>query len=126
MLAATFVQRQLRILHHHPVAILGYMIALEAHAASEDAISDLQVRTGLPESFFRSYHIHAALDPDHEAELFQLIDDLPLEQAHEKLINESLWHSGKMLADTLANPHVWDSAGAHIGARFWGRATRKS
>jgi hypothetical protein len=99
------------ILHHHPVAILGYMVALEAHAPPEAAINDLQAKTGLPEGFFRSYQIHAALDPHHEAELFHLIDTLPLEPAHEQLITESLWHSGKMLADTLANPQLWDRSG---------------
>src|SRR5262245_43962860 len=33
--------------------------------------------------------------------------DLPLEPAHEQLIDESIWHTGKMIADTLANPHLW-------------------
>jgi hypothetical protein len=100
------------IFHHHPVAILGYMVALEAHPPPEAVIDDLQAKTDLPECFFRSYRVHAALDPHHEAELFHLIDGLPLEPSHEQLINESLWHSGMMLADTLANPHLWDRAGA--------------
>jgi hypothetical protein len=35
------------------------------------------------------------------AELFQLMDDLPLGPAHEKLIDESVWNTGKMIVDTL-------------------------
>jgi hypothetical protein len=40
------------------------------------------------------------------------MDDLPLEPVHEKLIDESICHTGKVIVDTLANPHPWDSAGA--------------
>jgi Iron-containing redox enzyme len=98
--------------HHHPVAILGYMIVLESNVPSDALMKDLQMRTGLPKTFFRSYQIHATLDLDHQAELFQLLNDLPLELAHEKLINKSILHTVRMLADTLANPHLWDSAGA--------------
>ncbi len=100
------------ILHHHPVAILGYMIMLESNAPTDGLVKDLRVRTGLPGTFFRSDHVHATLDPGHKAEMVQLLNDLPLGPDHEALVNMSIWHTAKMLADTLANPQLWDSAGA--------------
>jgi Iron-containing redox enzyme len=106
------------ILHHHPIAILGYMIMLESNAPSGELVTDLQKRTGLPEEFFRSHQVHATLDPHHQEELFQLVDDLPLQPEHVKLVNESIMHTALMLADTLANPKLWDRAGAAKAARY--------
>lgn len=100
------------ILHHHPVALLGYMIVLESNAPTGELVKDLRLRTGLPASFFRSDHVHATLDPGHQAEMFQLLNELPLKAEHEKLISASIWHTAEMLADTLAHPELWDSAEA--------------
>ena len=95
------------ILHHHPVAILGYMIMLEFNAPTPGTIADMQSRTGLPDSVFRSHILHAELDPHHQAELFQLVDDLSLSDSQIHLVKESVIHTGRMLADCLANPEGW-------------------
>jgi hypothetical protein len=49
------------ILHHHPLAILGFLIMLESNAPADDLVKDLHFRTGLPKTFFRSHQVHATL-----------------------------------------------------------------
>ena len=95
------------ILHHHPVAILGYMIMLEFNAPTTGTIADMQRQTGLPDSVFRSHLLHAELDPHHQAELFELVDDLSLNDSQIRLVKESVMHTGRMLADCLANREGW-------------------
>ena len=97
------------VLHHHPAAILGYMIMLEFNAPTPDTIAEMQRRTGLPDTVFRSHVLHAELDPHHQAELFQLVDDLSLSDNQVRLVKESAIHTGRMLADCLAHPEGWGS-----------------
>jgi hypothetical protein len=56
----------------------------------------------LPDAVFRTHRIHAALDPEHEAVLYGLVDQLPLDTGHERLIEDSAVHTGAKLADCLA------------------------
>jgi hypothetical protein len=95
------------VLHHHPVAILGYMIMLEFNAPTPGTIAEMKRRTGLPDTVFRSHVLHAELDPHHQAELFQLVDDLSLSDSQVHLVKESAMHTGRMLADCLAHPEGW-------------------
>ena len=95
------------ILHHHPVAILGYMIMLEFNAPTPETVAEMQRLSGLPASVFRSHLLHAELDPHHQAELFQLVDDLGLSASEVRLVKESAMHTGRMLADCLAHPEGW-------------------
>lgn len=98
------------IYHRHPVALLGYMIMLESNAPSERFVEQLKIRSGLPESAFRTHQIHAALDPQHQAALYDLLDRLPIDSTHERLIFDSAAHTGARLADCLANTHLWNLA----------------
>ena len=95
------------VLHHHPVAILGYMIMLEFNAPTPGTVAEMKRRTGLPDSVFRSHLLHAELDPHHQAELFQLVDDLSLSDSQVRLVKESAIHTGRMLAECLADPESW-------------------
>ncbi|QKC97123.1 iron-containing redox enzyme family protein [Mesorhizobium sp. NZP2298] len=95
------------IYHFHPVALMGYMIMLESNAPSMDLVDEIVQRTSLPEQFFRTHRIHAALDPGHQADLYELIDELPLSQNQERLIGYSIAHTGLMLANCLATPQLW-------------------
>jgi hypothetical protein len=106
------------VLHHHPIALLGYMLMLECNAPTAELVGELQGKTGLPEAFFRSHQVHATLDPHHQAELLQLMDDLPLQDAHVKLVNESIMHTASALADCMARPHLWDTGGAAARASY--------
>jgi hypothetical protein len=99
------------ILHYHPVALLGYMAVLETNAPTENLVERLQALTGLPDSVFRTHRIHAALDPGHEAALYSLVDRLPLDDSHERLIADSAAHTGAKLADCLAEMLSVDSNG---------------
>lgn len=100
------------VLHHHPVAILGYMIMLEFNAPAPETIIEMQRRTGLPGTVFRSHMLHAELDPHHQAELFELVDELDLSDGQLRLVTESAIHTGRMLADCLAHPEGWGTLAA--------------
>lgn len=90
------------IAHHHPVAVLGYILVLED--GPDDAqpfLDELRVRSGLPEAAFRTLHHHGQLDRDHRAELDRLLDRLPLERAHKDAIGVSLAHTAASLAECI-------------------------
>jgi heme oxygenase-like protein len=90
------------ILHHHPVALLGYIAVLEYNAPSEFQVDQLQAKTGLPEPVFRTHRLHAALDPGHVTALFDLVDRLDLDAELERLVAASATHTSAKLADCLA------------------------
>ncbi len=98
------------ILHHHPIALLGYIAMLEGNAPSVALIDDLRTRTGLPESAFRTLRLHAVVDPDHQAALGILFDDLPIDDSHETLIAVSAAHTGASFAFCLAELQPWARA----------------
>ena len=91
------------VLHHHPVALIGYMVMLEANAATEEQVGHLKAETGLPNSFFRTHLVHAELDPDHQAGILELVDHLPLSPAQDRLIAVSAMHTAECMVDCLAN-----------------------
>jgi Iron-containing redox enzyme len=76
-------------LHYHPVCILGYLIVLEGNPPSQRSLQDLQGRSGLPPSAFRTMLEHADLDIDHAAELADLLDRLPLSPSHSEALGLS-------------------------------------
>lgn len=57
-----------------PLSLLGYMAILEGCPASAGRVLQIQEVTKLPEQAFRTLLEHAELDPDHAAELSQVID----------------------------------------------------
>jgi hypothetical protein len=81
------------ILHYHPVAILGHLAVREGVPPSAALIERLQQRTGYPPEAFGCLRHHAVIDPDHDDELWDLIDDLPLTSAQLDLIVEVGAHS---------------------------------
>ena len=72
--------------HRHPVALLGYMRALEGNAPAPWLASRLAARTGLPDAAFRTVRDHAELDCGHLTDLDATIDGLPLAQEHTTLL----------------------------------------
>jgi hypothetical protein len=77
------------ILHYHPVCILGYLMVIEGNPPSQRSLQDLQSRSGLPVSAFRTMLEHADLDIDHAAELADLLDRLPLSSNHHEALGLS-------------------------------------
>lgn len=64
--------------HVHPVAVLGYLVAIEGTPPVHAELEAIERRTGLPRAAFRTLHEHASLDPTHRAELRALLDVLPM------------------------------------------------
>lgn len=89
------------ILHHHPLALLGYIAVIEGSVASTDAMQQLRAQTGLPAASFRTLLAHAADDVAHEADLDALLDRLPLTAAHHELLWMSAFHSIERLAEAM-------------------------
>ena len=88
------------ILHHHPVAILGFL-ELEAYHAQTATLERLIERTGLPRDGFRQFLLHAKLDVAHARELHRVLDSLPLEPWHERLITTSALQTIASVVDLL-------------------------
>jgi Iron-containing redox enzyme len=90
------------IFHHHPVGLLGYISVLESDPGTADIYDDLERRTGLPKSLFRTYRMHGELDPHHVRELDDFIDSLTLSEGHLSLIGISAMNTSIGLADCVS------------------------
>jgi hypothetical protein len=73
-------------LHHHPVALLGYIAVLEGYPLAARELERVMGRTGLPRAAFRTLLEHSDLDRAHRAELNRVLDRLPLSDAQSQLI----------------------------------------
>lgn len=89
------------ILHHHPVALLGYMTLLEAYPPVPDEIEELMARTGLDRAAFRTLLHHADIDPHHADELFAAMDALPLTPEQSALLGVSALSSARLLTEVI-------------------------
>jgi Iron-containing redox enzyme len=88
------------IFHHHPVAILGFL-ALEAYHPHAATLERLIEHTGLPRDGFRQLLLHSKLDVAHARELHRVLDSLPLEPWHERLITTSALQTIASVVDLL-------------------------
>jgi len=77
------------VLHYHPICVLGYLMVLEGNPPNRRRLHDLQSRSGLPASAFRTMLEHADLDIGHAAELDDLLDRLPLSPRHNEALGLS-------------------------------------
>ena len=100
------------VLHHHPIALLGYIALLEGNPPSPQSIDDLETRTGLPASAFRTMRLHATADPGHAEAFDRFIDALPLDDYQESLIAVSAAHTGASFAYCLSDLQPWETAQA--------------
>lgn len=69
------------ILHHDPVALLGYIAVLEGNAPAPELADWIVAGTGVPPGAVRTVRDHAALDVTHADEVLALLDELPLTAA---------------------------------------------
>lgn len=87
---AGFVGAQYYWIHHaHPVSLLGYLAVLEGEPPSPEFLKNVIASTGLPAAAFRTFLEHAYLDVHHEAELYELLDAMPLTEQQSALIGIS-------------------------------------
>jgi len=77
------------ILHHHPVAFLGYVGVMEGYPPTDELVALLVERTGLPREAFRTFSEHGELDPGHRDHLDRTLDALPLTTQQEEVIAAS-------------------------------------
>lgn len=77
------------IYHYHPVALLGYMAVLEGDPTPAETVEKAVAQHGLPRAAFRSLFIHAEHDISHCDDLNKMVDQLPLEAHHFKVMSIS-------------------------------------
>ena len=77
------------ILHHNPVAFLGYVGVMEGYPPTEELVATLMERTGFPREAFRTFSEHGELDPGHRDHLDRTLDALPLTERHEQVVGAS-------------------------------------
>ena len=77
------------ILHHHPIAFLGYAGVMEGYPPTDELVETLVERTGFPREAFRTFSEHGELDPGHRDHLDRTLDALPLTDRHEQVIGTS-------------------------------------
>jgi pyrroloquinoline quinone (PQQ) biosynthesis protein C len=87
--------------HVDPVAVLGYLAALERDPPSLELIDELIRRTGHDRAAFRTLIAHAERDPGHAEELDDLLDRLELTDRQWLLVGLSAMNSVHMLALVL-------------------------
>ena len=86
------------IFHHHPVALLGYILVVESEPPSVELVERTVAETGLPREAFRSFFRHAVLEPAHNDALDALLDSLPLTREQQGLIGVSVMQTSNMIA----------------------------
>lgn len=77
------------VLHHHPVAFLGYVGVMEGYPPTDELVELLLERTGFPREAFATFAEHGELDPGHRDHLDRTLDALPLTERHEEVIAAS-------------------------------------
>ena len=77
------------VLHHHPVAFLGYVGVMEGYPPTDELVGLLLERTGFPREAFTTFAEHGELDPGHRDHLDRTLEALPLTEQHEQVIGVS-------------------------------------
>jgi hypothetical protein len=91
------------IFHVHPVALLGFFAVLEGNPPVTADLMAIQERTGLPAAAFRMLRYHAEVDLAHAADIYSLLDSLPLSTLHTQLVGISALHTLAMLESFFHN-----------------------
>jgi Iron-containing redox enzyme len=74
------------VLHHHPIAVLGYIGVMEGYPPTDELVATLVERTGFPRRAFHTFSEHGELDPGHRDHLDRTLDGLPLDARHERVV----------------------------------------
>jgi len=94
----------------HPVAALGHLAVLEGHPPTVGELNRIRERTGLPREAFRFLLAHAEIDPHHAADLFRLLDELPLTPDQSSLVGLSALHTIGAIAGVFDELIALDSS----------------
>jgi hypothetical protein len=82
--------------HHHPVAQLGQMAAMEGYPAGVEVIDMMAERSGYPRQAFRTLEKHCHLDPNHRDDFIRALDRMPLQEEHHAILEISALHTVRM------------------------------
>jgi Iron-containing redox enzyme len=89
------------LLHHHPLAFLGFVGVMEGYPPTPGLVDLLVERTGYPREAFRTFAEHAELDPGHKDHLDRVLDALPLTAEDESLLGISAMTTAGLAAQPL-------------------------
>lgn len=84
--------------HHHPVAHLGQIAAMEGYPAGVEVVDLMVERTGHPREAFRTLEKHCHLDPLHRDAFDRALDAMPLTDAHHRILAVSALHTVRTAA----------------------------
>ena len=101
--AALFGAQYFWVLHAHPLALMGYIACVEGRHALEPELDRIIERTGLPEAAFSNYRNHARLDPQHQDDIYALLDRLPLDDRHHEILGLSAMYTCNALGSLFAS-----------------------
>jgi hypothetical protein len=74
------------VLHTHPVAALAYFYVVERSPPTVRLLDWMVDSAGVPREALRTFYRHATIDVEHGRELEELVDGLPLTDAHHELL----------------------------------------
>jgi hypothetical protein len=101
--------------HHHPVAYMGYIAVLE-YPADALFLEEVIAKTGLPREAFRTYLMHAQLDPHHVREFDETLDSLPLTSDHSSIVGISAFTTCHLLGRIYDEVTASYEEGKYLGA----------
>lgn len=87
--------------HFSPLAVLGYLAAMEGFPPSPALVDRFVVGSGYPPEAFRTLAYHGRVDRHHRQDLDRLLDSLPLTPAQEGLIGLSALSTMELLAQSV-------------------------
>lgn len=108
--------------HFSPLAVLGYLAAMEGFPPSPALVDRFVAGSGYPPEAFRTLAYHGRVDRHHRDDLDRLLNSVPLTPAEEGLIGLSAISTIELLARSLDD--VLDEAPA-LGARDPWRSARE-
>jgi hypothetical protein len=95
---AELVGAQYYWIHHaHPVALLAYIAVLEQHVTPGLVLRDLLSKSRHAPAAFRTLLEHAERDPSHVADLYALLDRLPLSPGQVSLLSVNAFRTVELL-----------------------------
>lgn len=97
-MAALIGSQSYWIKHHHPVAFMGYMTALETNPPTEDYVNNLINASGLPKAGFDTLMMHAKIDISHKKDIIDVLNSLPLTEQHFEIIEISAFQTFRYIA----------------------------
>jgi hypothetical protein len=84
-------------LHAHPIAFLGYCAVLEGTPPTAIFVDRMMQATGYPPEAFHTLREHSDIDIDHGAEVFELLNNLPLTARHEAIVGMTALQTADLL-----------------------------